>query len=84
MDALRFVRGFQLARGKSPTLQEIATGMGGVSKSPTFRLVCAIQERGLVRTGYQSPRSIELLTDIAIPRAPDGAPLYFVPIGNGQ
>ncbi len=85
MDTLRFIRGFQLSQGRSPTLEEIAAiGLRSKHKSCAFHLVCGLEERALVRTRRQCARSIELLTEVAIPRAPDGAPLYFVPICGAE
>jgi repressor LexA len=78
MDVLRFIRGHQLAKGCLPTFDQIKYGIGLLSKSGVHRLLDGLEERGHVRRCGAIPRSIEVLTDIAIPRDPDGVPLYFV------
>ena len=84
MDALRFIRGYQLAHGKSPGFREIAEGMGLNNVAVAFGLLARLKERGLVRQPYRKRRRanrnrpIEVLTEIAVPRDPNGEPLYFV------
>ncbi len=85
MDALRFIRGYQLAKGGvSPFFREIAVGIGlsPLSKSTVSDLLDSLEERGHARRLPNREQAIEVLTDIPIPRAPDGAPLYFVEIGG--
>lgn len=86
LDLLRFVRGFQLAHGFGPSVQEIAAGLGfrNASKSAAVRLVVGCEERGLLRRLPSRARSIELVDPPAIPFAPDGAPLFFVPAGEAN
>jgi hypothetical protein len=43
-------------------------------------MIVGLEERGLLRRIPDHTRAIEAATDIAVPRAPDGAPLYFVEI----
>lgn len=86
LDALRFVRGYQLAKGYSPTLREIASGLGIKSHSVVYYQLERMEERRLVARPADHPfwrdRAIDVLIDIPIPRAPDGAPLYFVEIAG--
>lgn len=84
MDALRFIAGFQQAKGYSPCLREIAVGMGcsPKSKGRIWETVRGLQERGAVRVLDGRTRAIEVLVPVAIPRAPDGAPLQVVSIGG--
>lgn len=82
-DALRFVAGYLEAHeGVSPTLDQIRRALGLGSKSSVVRLLDALEERGHLRRARYRQQSIEVLADITIPRAPDGAPLFFVPAGQ--
>jgi SOS-response transcriptional repressor LexA len=84
MDALRFIRGYQLAKGRAPSFGEMADGLGLKSASTAFYLVEGLHERGLVCQPYRKRvhanrnRPFVVLTDIPVPRSPDGEPLYFV------
>lgn len=79
MDALRFIRGYQLAHGGvSPTLTTIMAGIGCPSKGCLHRFLVLLERAGLLRRAKHRQQWIEVLTDIPVPRAPDGAPLYFV------
>ena len=53
-------------------------GVGLRSKSGVARLLDGLEERGLIRRPVQTARAIEILVDVSIPRAPDGAPLRAV------
>jgi SOS-response transcriptional repressor LexA len=80
MDALRFIHGYQIAHhGVSPTRQEIADALG-IGKTSAWRLVTRLEKRGLLRTLPNRDRAIEVLHPPAIPRSPDGEPLFFVSI----
>lgn len=83
-DALRFVAGFQQAKGYSPCLREIAVGMGcsPKSKGRTWETLQGLQERGAIRVLPGRTRAIEVLVPVTLPRAPDGAPLHVVCIGG--
>ena len=80
LDALRFIRGYQLAKGHSPCLREIAVGTGcaATSKATVRYSLRHLERAGLLRKLRQRERAIEVLTDIPVPRDPDGFPLYFV------
>ncbi|MDE1914710.1 MAG: hypothetical protein KGJ57_17580 [Sphingomonadales bacterium] len=80
-EMLRFVHGYQLAHGVSPSYVEIAAALSVASKSNVHRLMTGCEERGLIQRLGGHQRAIRLLVDVAVPRAPDGAPLYFVPAG---
>lgn len=81
--ALCFIAGYIEANGRSPSQVEISEGLGVEGNSYGRNLVNALEERGrLTRkrsalTAGSPHRSIKLLTPVAIPRAPDGAPLYL-------
>lgn len=83
-DALRFIAGFRESLGVAPTLREIAEGIGltGQSVFTADWLVRSLEERGAIRTEANRGRGIEVITPIAIPRAPDGEPLRFIRIGG--
>lgn len=76
--ALHYIAGCREAHGRSPTMREIAAAAGCAGKRSGHFRVAALLERGaLVRQG----RSFLPAMPVAIPRAPDGAPLHFVEIG---
>ena len=83
-DALRFIAGFKESLGISPTLREIADGLGltGQTVFTADWLVRSLEERGAIRIAANQARGIEVLAPIAIPRAPDGEPLRFIRIGG--
>lgn len=76
----RFIVGYQLAHGGvSPSFDDMADGIGIASKGSTSLLIEFLEDRGCLRRLPRRARAIEVLTPVAIPRAPDGAPLYVVP-----
>lgn len=81
LQLLRYICGYQEAHGRAPTVTEMtATTAPGCRSNVHGRLV-ALEERGYIRRG--PPRkhgAIEVLRPVPVPRAPDGAPLYIVPI----
>ena len=80
-ETLRYIVGYQLAHGGvSPSYGEIMRALRLPSKSTVLRLLKALAERGRIRRLPRKERAIEVLHPIAIPRAPDGAPLYAVMI----
>ena len=81
-DALRFIAGFLRANGYSPTFEEVAAGLGLASKGAAFNLVESLSERGAVKIRRSKRNKITLLEPVLVPRAPDGAPLFFVRIGE--
>lgn len=83
LQLLRFLAGYKALGLWPPSIEEMRRGLGLKSKSGIHRLLDALQERGCVRRVKHCPRGIEYVAPIAIPRAPDGAPLYAVP-GFGE
>lgn len=84
---LRFIAGHIEARGHAPTVQECAAALGERAKGNAHRLLDGLEERGLIRRppnhrGNRAPRQIEVLHPVPIPRAPDGAPLHFIPFAK--
>lgn len=85
MDVLRFVTGWQEANGGvSPPLSDICSALGFASRSGAFKALAALKERGLIRRGFgvNTVPPIEVLHPPAIPRDPQGQPLYFVEVGK--
>lgn len=81
-DALRFIIGYEEANGVPPLLKEIAAGLSCRSLNAAFQLVDGLEKRDAVARCNAQWRAINVLRPIAIPRAPDGAPLHFVRIGG--
>lgn len=79
-DALRFITGYVEAHGQAPTLDELAAGIGLAAKSRGHKLISGLQERGALRRIRDCKRAVTVLEPLPVPRAPDGAPLYFVRI----
>lgn len=83
-DLLRFIVGFQQAHGFSPSYDEMADALGYAGRNGVHGLVDRLVDRGALRRIPRRTRSIEVLVDFPIPRAPDGAPLRVVPGFAGQ
>lgn len=83
-EALMFIAGFRESLGIAPTLREIAEGLGLTGKTAFTAdwLVRSLEERGAIRTEANFGRAIEVLVPVTLPRAPDGQPLRFIPIGG--
>jgi len=81
-DVLRFIIGFQEAKGFSPSFDEITIGLGLRARSQVSRHLDNLEERGAIRRVVQRARSIQVLTPIPIPRAPDCEPLHFIRMGE--
>lgn len=91
MDLLRFIAGYVEAHGKSPTHLEMAHALGQRHKGSVNRMLNLLEERGLIRRQRSQARSqrfrpvpIEVIEHPVLPRAPDGAPLRFIPVGQLQ
>ena len=83
-DLLRYIAGYVEAHGGlSPSYREMAAGVGVASSSAVHSLLNGLEARGRVRRLPYRARAIELLEPVAIPRAADGAPVFFVPIRCG-
>jgi repressor LexA len=81
-DALRFIIGFLQVHGHGPSYREIGDGLGLGSKHSVHRLIEQLEKGGHVRRLPRRERSIRVLTQLPIPRGPDGEPLYFVRAGG--
>lgn len=80
---LRFIQGYQEAKGGvSPLFREAAVGIGltAASKATVSRELDRLQRFGRLHRLANRDQAIEVLRPVAIPRAPDGRPLYFVEV----
>ncbi len=78
---LRYIAGYQEAHdGVSPSFAECQKAIGASSKSAISRLMLGLAERGHIRRLRERARAIEIIAAPTIPRAPDGAPLFVVPM----
>jgi SOS-response transcriptional repressor LexA len=59
-----YVRGYIYVHGIGPSLDDIKDALGLKSKSGVNRLLCALEERGLIKRLYRRPRAIEVLADM--------------------
>ncbi|WCT78899.1 LexA family protein [Novosphingobium humi] len=81
-DLLRYIQGHIEAKGFTPTFKEMSAGIGVRSRTTLWGLLLELRRRGSIRKLNTSPPAFEVLKPIAIPRGPDGAPLYFIPAGH--
>lgn len=75
----RFIERFQHSESRSPSLCEMAAGIGLHSKAGILRLLRGLVARGRARTWLAKGRYQIALFPAPASRAPDGAPLYFIP-----
>lgn len=78
-EILSFVAGYLEARnGVSPSYADICDALGVSSKSLVDRRLADIEASGRLFRMKGHHRAMAITFPVAIPRAPDGAPLYFV------
>ena len=79
LELLRYLAGHIEAKGVAPSYDQMEAGTG-MGRALIHNRMVALEERGHIRRAAYgcSNRAIELLHKPAIPRAPDGAPLYAV------
>lgn len=79
LELLRYIAGYQEAHGGvSPSFAECRDALGLKSKGHLAQFMDCLEERRLIRRACQRARAIDVLHKPAIPRAPDGSPLFFV------
>ena len=82
-DLLRYIAGYIEAHdGVSPSRAEMVIGAGMPSWNGVHNSLASLEERGWIRRLRYRARAIEVLAPVAFPRAPDGAPLYFINMEN--
>ncbi len=80
LDLLRFIRGYQIARGGvSPSVRECQRGLGLASTQSIQRMMVCLEERGAMRRRRNWARAIEVLVPVPFPSI-NGQPLYAVPM----
>lgn len=80
-DALRFITGFELKHGRSPSTAELADGQFEGSEATADYIVRSLVIEGKLRRAMRSrDRKLQVMVPAAIPRGPDGEPLHFVRI----
>ena len=79
IDLLRYLTGAIEARGYCPSYQECAVSLGA-SKTNVAEMVLALDRMGLIRRLPNRARAITVIHKPSIPRAPNGAPLYYVEV----
>jgi repressor LexA len=77
---LRYIHGYQQAKGYAPSYREMGEAIGLASKNSVDRAIRGLEQRGCIRRLRFRWRSVEVIKVPAIPAAPDGAPLYAVPL----
>lgn len=82
-DALRFITGFEMKHGRAPNHDEVADGVfEGDDGLADYVIRSLLREGSLRRMPHSRHRKLQVLKPLAVPRAPDGEPLYFVRIGE--
>ena len=77
--ALAYIAGHIDTLGYAPRLSDIARAVG-FSKSAVFLCLRRLESRGVIRRAARLAHAIEVLAVPALPRAPDGAALYFISV----
>lgn len=62
---LDFIRGFEREHGIPPSYREIGKGMGLSSPATVFEHIQALQQKGMLKRGYNEIRSLELSTTLS-------------------
>jgi SOS-response transcriptional repressor LexA len=79
----RFIQGYIEAHdGVSPSFIEIAVGLGTKSKGWVKAAITGLVERGHLQIIPNRARALGVTQQVPLPRAPDGTPLYFIPIAK--
>jgi repressor LexA len=58
-DLLEFLVSYHDLQGVMPSYDEMADGLGGISKSSIFRMVSALEDRGFIKRLPYKARAIE-------------------------
>lgn len=82
-DALRFITGFEMKKGRGPSTYEVADGQFAGNLQLTEGVVGALLAERRVRRSFPSSNSkLQALAPLPVPRSPFGEPLHFIPIGG--
>ena len=77
---LAYLAGHIEARGYGPSYRDIGRVVGLRSSSRVAIVVDSLEAKGAVRRLPGRARALTPVTPVAVPRAPDGEPLFFVKI----
>ncbi len=72
-DLLRFIEDFTAREGISPSFQEMASGLGYVSKCRIFNMLDSLERRGFVTRTPHLARSVLITRNVKPPQQPDVA-----------
>ena len=81
--AKAIIEKYAARHGCVPTYGQLAALLGHRTRSSAYRTVEELVRRGHARF-TNAPRSNFELIHAPVSRAPDGAPLFFVPIGGAS
>ena len=82
-DVLRYVAGYEMTWGYSPNIGAVADSLFEGQDGVADRALHLLEARGALRISKTSRlRRFQVLTPIAVPRIPTGAPLYFVRVAQ--
>lgn len=76
---LRFIAGYIERHGYGPSFRDISQGTDHSSRGWIHRTLIDLEERGHLRRLPYRARAMEVLSDVLLPRAPDGVPCHFIP-----
>lgn len=81
---LRFIAGHIEAHGgAAPSVRDCAIALR-VSGGNAHHLLSRLEERGLIHRHRNRRRTVEVMHAPIVPRAPDGAPMFFVPLHGSE
>lgn len=80
MDVARYLAGYLETHGYCPSFSEIGRGCGMRSKASVSRNLDVLIGEGVIDRIENRARALCMARPVAIPRAPDGAPLRVVPM----
>lgn len=67
LELLRFLRLYIMAKGYSPSFDEMREALGFTSKAPVHGLILQLERQGKIRRLSRRARAIEVVEDGAIP-----------------
>ena len=76
---LRYITGYLEARGYSPSYRECAAATG-IAFSGLQHCFNRLEAEGRIRRLPNRARALEVVRPVSVPHAPDGAPLFVVPL----
>ena len=78
LDLLRYIQGYLEAKGYSPSIGEMADGIGTRSRGDTHQALVELERLGCIRRLPRRARAVEILKPVVIPRGPNGEPVFFL------